>query len=262
MGNVRTRAFALAAASILFGAVLMATPSASAGPLEPALQGQLMQLFDGYNKAIAAGKVDDAVAMRSSETRKQMQEYLGSADKRKELLEFAKQSIPDTVEVKHTHLAKDGTGASIIVIAKKKIPNDVPPGGPPPGTVVTAEMVLNFVKEGGNWKFADQTFGMDPAKIVRCKNEAFEPIDAYDDSKMTSMGGPIDRVAFEADYTLVVVRVVDEENCAYLPNRAVIEKAGLNPDLLVPYAVVEIKGFPHKSDKQKVWVDHITIREE
>ena len=74
-----------------------------------------------------------------------------------------------------------------------------------------------------------------------------------------SMGGPIARVAFEPDYTLVVVRVVDEENCAYLPSRADIAKSGQNPDLLVPYAIISINGFPHKSDKQKIWAEKFSL---
>lgn len=37
-------------------------------------------------------------------------------------------------------------------------------------------------------------------------------------------------------------------------------EAGLNADLLVPYAIAEISGLPHKTDPQKVWADHITVR--
>jgi hypothetical protein len=234
-----------------------------AAALDPALQAQLLQIFDRHNAAIRAGKLDDALAMRSTETRNEVQDYLGSDAKRKELLEFIGESVPDTIEVQHAQLSKDGADATILVIAHKKIPADAAAqGGPPPGSVITVELTLNFVKEDGRWTFGDQVFGLDPTQIVACKNAAFEPIDAYDRSRNTSLGGPIARVAFEADYTLVVVRVLNEENCAYLPNRATIKKAGVNPDLLVPYAVVEIDGFPHKSDKQKAWVDHITIRED
>ena len=42
---------------------------------------------------------------------------------------------------------------------------------------------------------------------------------------------------FEANYTLLVVRVVDQENCAYMPNREAIQKSGPNLDLLVPITV-------------------------
>jgi hypothetical protein len=170
------------------------------------------------------------------------------------------EAIPDTIEVKHGSLSADGKSAAILIVATKKVPAKVPKGGPPPGSIMAMEMTLNFVSEGGQWKLGETVFGMDPAKIVPCKNPAFEPIDAYDDDKNVELGGPIVRVDFQPDYTLVVVRVVDEENCAYMPNREAIVKAGLNVDLLVPYAIAEISGLPHKTDPQKVWVDHITVR--
>ena len=233
-----------------------------AAPLDAALQTQLLQLYDRYNQAIAAGKVDEAVALRSSETRKSLRPYLGSKAKRRELVETVSQVIPDTVEVKHGTVAKDGKSAELQTIVTKKAPAKMPKGGPPPGSILTMELTLDFVIEGGQWKLGDTIFGMDPTKIAPCKNPAFEPIEAYDDDKNVDLGGPIVRVQFEADYTLVVVRVVDEENCAYMPNREAIQQAGLNLDLLVPYAIAEISGLPHRTDKQKVWVDHITVREE
>jgi len=244
--------------------VLAAVPGATAeaAPLDAALQTQLLQLYDRFNQAITAGKIDDALALRSSEAKKAMRPYLGSKTKRRELAETLADAIPDTIEIKHGSLAGDGKSASILIVATKKAPAKMPKGGPPPGSIMTIEMTLDFVTEGGQWKLGDTIFGLDPTKIVPCKNPAFEPIDAYDDSKNVELGGPIVRVEFEADYTLVVVRVVDEENCAYMPNREAIEKAGLNADLLVPYAIAEISGLPHKTDAQKVWVDHITVREE
>lgn len=254
----KLRGAALAIVSLL---VFGATPGRAA-PLDAALQTELMQLYDRHNQAIAAGKVDEAVAMRSSEPRKAIKPYLASKAKRRQLVEILTQGIPDTIEVKHGSLAKDGKSASILIVATNRAPAKMPKGGPPPGSIMTTEMTLNFVMESGQWKLGDTIFGLDPTKTVPCKNPAFEPIEAYDDSKNVELGGPIVRVQFEADYTLVVVRIVDEENCAYMPNRAAIEKAGLKPDMLVPYAIAEISGLPHKTDRQKVWVDHITAREE
>lgn len=249
---------ASAALAILLHATMLGVP-ARADPLDAALQTQLLQLFDRFNQAIAAGKVDDAVTLRSSEPKKAMRPYLGSPAKRRQLVEILKDAIPDTIEVEHGSLAKDGKSAAILLVATQKVPAKVPKGGPPPGSVITMEMTLNFVLEGGQWKLGETIFGMDPTKIVACKSTAFEPIDAYDDNRNVELGGPIVRVAFETDYTLVVVRVVDQENCAYLPNREGIQKAGLNADLLVPYAIAEISGLPHKTDPQKVWADHITV---
>ncbi len=254
-----TRLGKAGAALIVFSTVTVLCAAAPAKPLDAALQTQLLQLYDRHNQAIAAGKVDDAVALRSSEAKKALRPYLGSAAKRRELAAALTDAIPDTIEVKHGSLAEDGKSAAILIVATKQAPAKVPKGGPPPGSIMTMEMTLNFALEAGQWKLGETVFGMDPTKIVPCKNPAFEAIEAYDDNKNVELGGPIVRVQFEADYTLVVVRVVDEENCAYMPNREAIEKAGLKADLLVPYAIAEISGLPHKTDPQKVWVDHITV---
>src|SRR6185312_2620240 len=142
----------------------------------------------------------------------------------------------------------------------KTVPADQKiPGGPPPGTTMRSGLTLTFVKQGGAWKFDDQTFGMDPAKITPCKNDRNEPADAYDQNRTVSMGGPIARVDFQPDHTLIVVRVMDEENCAFLAARDELQKHGLDPANLVPYAIVEIEGSPHRSDKQKVLVDSLTV---
>lgn len=260
MRHARWSALKSALAAVMIAVSSLAT-AAWAGPLDPALQVQLLRLYDSYNKAIATGKLDEAVAMRSRQAREDIRKDMGSASARKEFLEFSVDVIPDTVEVKRTTLSKDGATAAILVIARRTIPRGAPPGAPPPGTVLANEVTLNFLKEDGAWKFDSPVFGPDPTAIIHCKNEAFEPLDAYDprDNVSMSMGGPIARVTFEKDYTLVVIRIVDEENCAYLPNRAAIAKSGLNPDLLIPYAIISIDGFPHKSDKQKIWAERFSV---
>jgi hypothetical protein len=249
---------------VLLGSVLFATLSPVAGstaPLDPALQQQLLDLYERYNKAIAAGKVDDALKTRSAATRKAMQKDLGSGQQRKEMLAFAASMIPDAIEVRHATIAKDGKSASILTIASKKIPADMKqvPGVPVPGSIARGELTLDFVKEGGAWKYDNQTFGMDPDKIVACTSIAYEPIEAYDDDRDLSLGGPIQRVDFNPDHTLVIVRVVEEEACAFMPDRATLEKAGLETAKLVPYAIIRIDGFPHRTDKQKVWIDRLSV---
>ncbi len=136
-------------------------------------------------------------------------------------------------------------------------------GGPAPGSTVDMELTLSFVKQADGWKLDDQLFGADPATLAQCKDTKYEPEAAYDTDKTVSLGGRIVRVDFQANHTLVVVRVVDEENCAFLrDNKEGQLKHGLQPDLLVPYAIVEIEGSPHRSDKQKVLVDKLNVQSE
>ncbi len=258
MTKFRVRSVAATGAWLLLSAFGMAA-SAWAEPLDPSLQAQLLNLYDRYNKAIIAGNFEAALGLRSAEARQALHEVMANPAERKQFPIFVAMTTPDTMEVRHTHLAKDGQSASILVIAHKTIPANAPPGGPPPGTVSVGELTLNFVKEGGAWRFDANVFGMDPSKLKACKNTAFEPIDAYDKDRNTSMGGPIVSIDYEADYTLLIVRVTDEEDCVYLPKKADLQTSGLNLDLLLPYAIADIEGFPHKSDPQKVWADHITV---
>jgi hypothetical protein len=242
---------------------LVARP-AFAAPLDAALQQQLLALFDSYNKAIAAGKLPDAVALRSAEVRKQMETEMKTAKGKSEFLAMAKMMTPDSLEVQHATINGAGDKAHIITVASKTIPKGQKiAGAPPPGSVVHSGLTLDFVKQGGAWKFDNQIFGHDPSKTVACKSYTNEPESAYNANSTTTMGGPIVRVDFQPTYTLIVIRVVDEENCAFLRGgKDELMKHGLDPAKLVPYAIVEIEGSPHKTDKQKFLVDSLKVTPE
>ena len=236
---------------------------AGAAPLDAALQAQLLDIYARYNQAIAAGKLPDALALRSAGNRAEMQKELKTAKDRTEFLSMARAMLPDSVVVQHASLNAAGQHARLVVALAKTIPpGRAAPDGPPPGSTQHAEATLGFVQQGGKWLFDEQIFGPDPTKIAACPDQKFEPESAYDLDRTVTLGGPIARVEFQADHTLVVVRVVDEENCAFLPNREELVKHGLDVTMLVPYAIVEIEGAPHRTDKQKVLVSDITVREE
>jgi hypothetical protein len=171
---------------------------------------------------------------------------------------------PDLLEVLHATINAAGDKAHIMTLATKTVPKDLKiAGAPPPGSVVHSGLTLDFVKEGGAWKFDNQIFGHDPRKTVACKSYTNEPDPAYNENSTTTMGGPIVRVDFQPSYTLIVIRVVDEENCAFLrSNKDELMKHGLDPAKLMPYAIVEIEVSPHKTDKQKFLVDTLTVTPE
>jgi hypothetical protein len=250
---------------IMLALLLAAPPAAQAAPLDAALQQQLLAVYDGYNKALLAGKLADAIKLRSAQTRASAQKEMPTAAARQRFLEMARTMVPDTLQVAHASINAAGDKASIITVAAKTIPKNVkiPPGGPAPGSTLRSELSLSFVKESDGWKLDDQTFGPDPASITACKNDKYEPETAYDSDRTVSMGGPIVRVDFQPDHTLVVIRVMDEENCALLrDNKEGLLKHGLAADKLVPYAIVEIEGSPHRTDKQKVLVDKLNVQSE
>lgn len=228
-------------------------PAAAATPMDPTLQQQLLGIYDSYNMEVPAGKLLDALKLRPAVMQAEAKKEMGTAAQRRDFLAMAQQMVPDTVKAEHASINAAGDKASIITVAAKTMQ----------GSTMHAEVMLAFVKESGGWKPDDETFGPDPTTIKACKDDKFESVAAYDTDKTVSIGGPIVRVDFQPDYTLVVVRVTDEEKCAFVhQNKEGLLKHGLDPAKLVPYATVEIDGSPHKTDGQKVLVDKLQVHEE
>ena len=231
-----------------------------ASPVDAALQKELLAVYDAFNSVLAAGDYDRAVAQRPAAVQEIFKDQLRTEEDRKAFTQMMGLMTPDALEVAHGRLSADGNRATLFTNASKTVPEGLnDPSAPPPGTVVFSELTLTFVREGGVWKFENQTFGPDPATIVTCSDARFEPIEAYDDGSSLSAGGPIARVEFNADHTLIVIRVVDEENCVFLPNRETLANFGFNADLLQPYAIVSIEGLRHKTDKQKIWAESLDV---
>ena len=248
-------------AFLVLQVLLGLTGTASAAPLDASLQADLLALYAQYNKALAAGSLKDAVALRTAEKQAEFRaETKRSAKAQANLLAMAGDLAPESVEPQHATLSADGLAATIITIGSKTIPANMKiPGGPKPGSVVRSEITLDFRKEGGTWKFDNQTFGMDPGQIKPCHDEAIEITSAYDNGRDLSFGGPIKSVDFKPDHTLLVIRVLDEENCAILPKREELAQRGINPDALVPYAIVDMSGYPHRTDSQRAMVTSLRI---
>ncbi|MGH6981332.1 MAG: hypothetical protein ACREFC_09015, partial [Stellaceae bacterium] len=235
-----------------------------AAPVSPELQAQLMALFNRWEHSLGDGKLAEAAAISVPDLRKQIIEAAKSKDDAAGLAAMAKSMTPDKLEPKHASLSKDGKHAVIVALATVKLPEnlklppDAPPDAPKPGQIIQNEITLKFEHESSDWKFAEQIFGMSPGQIKTCHDETTETRSAYDKGRSQSAGGPISRVEFKPDHTLIVFRVVDEENCAILPPKAKLA----NPAALEPYAIVTLDGFPHKSDKQRMWAETFKILED
>lgn len=251
---MRSRHKGAARLAVLALAMLL-SGSAWAAPVAPDVQTQLMTLYGKWQAALGQGKLADAAAISAPELSKQITDTMTNKEEAEGLSEMAKAMAPDKVEPQHGALSKDGRHVTIITLATKKIPIDakMPPEGPKPGSVLHFELTLRFERDGVGWKFAEQIFGGDPADIKACHDEASETVAAYDQGRSQSAGGPIRRVEFKADHTLVAFRVSDEEDCAILPPKDQLAKRGLDPAGLVPYALIEFSGYPHKTDKQRLW---------
>ncbi len=254
---------ALCARSLMIVALMLPALPATAVPLDAPTQQQLLGIFDAYDKAIDAGKLDAAMALMSTQLRDHAKSHLKTADDRRKALAMARMMVPDSITVVHSFINPPGTQARLVTVASKTVPKtQKDPNGPPPGTVVRNGMTLGFVKQGGAWKFDEQVFGADPTEVTGCKSETADPRESYDPGRNVSAGGPIVRVDFKPDYTLVVFSVVDEANCAFLPAKAGLAALGVDPALLVPYAIVELSGIAHRTDAQKMLAQGVQVHPE
>ena len=124
------------------------------------MQQQLLALYDSYNKAIAAGKMPDALALRSAETQAQARKEMKTAKDRQEFLAMAKMTIPDAVEVRHATINAAGDKAEMLTVVSKTFPPGKQiPNGPPPGSTAHSELTLSFAREAGAWKLDDLLYG-------------------------------------------------------------------------------------------------------
>lgn len=254
-GETRMRNWAAAILGLVF---LLAGP-ALAAPADPAQRDAALAVFNAWNKAVAAGKLNDALALRSADRRARISKDMKTAAQRRQVGEMLKAMLPDTVEVLHAAQNKDGSKMTLYTVVGRTVPpGQRREGMPPPGTRLQAEVALDFLREGGTWKFDNQTWGMDPSKLKPCTS-TFSGMDAFEERDNLQMGGQIRRVDFAADHTKVVIRMLDEENCIFLPSKARLTELGFDSDWLQPYAIIEIAAWPHRQDKQAVWAENITV---
>jgi hypothetical protein len=231
---------------------LAAVGGAWSAPMGHTLQQQLLGIYSHYNQEIAAGQLDDALALRSGDVRTELNQQLKTAKDRQDYLAGAAGMIPDRLAVQHASVNEAAGRALVVALADKTLPSGR----------VENEIDLAFVQEGGVWKLGPLTVGPGPADIRHCPNTTYDPISTYDTSKPVSLAGRIRQVDVASDHILLRVLSGNVETCVFLPNESVLRQHGLDPNIFQPFRTVEISGVAQRSDPQKVMVNNITVRAE
>jgi hypothetical protein len=254
MNVMRTLLFALA----IWSGVLAAP--AGAAPIDPALQAELLKIYESFNAAVRKGDFKAAIATRDRESRASIEKHLRTEKQRKDFIAQNRAMLPTRLEVQEGEVIGGGDAAELQAVATLLAPRHVRgKNGVPADGIVQQPVSLEFKREGGAWRYVGPTFRMAPSQIVKCDENVPESEAAFDDNSNLSLGGLIKRVKFADAYTAIVIDVVGEENCLYLPNKAFLQKAGLNTDLLEPRAMLEAEGYKHKTDRQKAWVTGMNV---
>jgi hypothetical protein len=209
---------------------------------------ELKEAFDKYNLIAAVpGKTLEALELRTAKIKEGALEFMKDEEGKNMTEGMMQAMVPVSYVVDHVVAKKSGeVGVNCTGTFISGDPDDH-------GKQVRVEFELTFLKEDGVWKVGDFALHNDPDKIERSANQAFEDDSNYDSGANTSMGGRVVSVKFEADHTLVAVRVTNQEVLVTLPNKEALEKTGFKTEQLVPWSYVEVAGYPHKTDSLKVW---------
>ena len=98
------------------------------------------------------------------------------------------------------------------------------------------ECDIQFKNDTDHWKLESLLFLSDLDKIVRPSNLTYNPEDA-DLEKEGNIGGRIVRTEFNHGYTLVIIRVLDEENAVFLKDKEELLKDGISLKELEPWNI-------------------------
>ncbi len=236
--------------------VALATLAGGRAMADDGLQAELTGVLERYYAAQRAGDFDAWMAVCSQDFRGMVAGGFSSEEEKQAFLAWQQKATPRSFQVLHLESGGEDGAATLYTVTDGQRPPDSPDGE---WIDAQAEVDVSFVKEADGWKVAMVMVGTDPASIQRSADDSFEPIEAYDTGTYTNLGGRIVRAEFRDDHTLVVVRLLDEEEFVYLPSRQELEEMGFNPDLLVPHANVEVEGHPHLKDKFKVWATGLNV---
>lgn len=202
------------------------------------------RLFDAYNGAAKTGDVKKMLSMRTMEQRESIKSQIKKGDEREAFVLIARAQAPESYEVQHVSATAHGLGTTLYVLAQyAAMPEIERPR-------CRAEESISFKKEKGEWRIDSILALADPDKIKRPKDLKFDYKEA-DTSVSSGLGGRIVKTEFFADHTLVILRVMDEDDAVFLPAREVLLKSGMPLEELDPWKLHEFTGYPHKTDKLK-----------
>jgi hypothetical protein len=224
------------ALTLLFGSLIM---------------GQTMQdftrIYDKYVAAVRKGSFGEVSALFSQEMKKE----LDSKEDQERFMTFAKFMAPASYEPQFLTLLDGGQKAELQVVATLNVPEDIQKERNLPPTQ-RLELTLNFVKEGGQWKWDMPTIHGDPDKRARPKDLKMGSRSEYKEGSNMEMGGQILRLEKQASGTVYVIRVLDEEIAVFIP-------AAIVSGEFVPGSVLQVHGAENKSDKLKFWADEAAL---
>jgi hypothetical protein len=226
--------------SLLIGLLLSVVIINVAGAQDAA---DLGRIFDAYNAAAKAGDVEKMLSLRTAESQKEIRAQIVKKEDRNMFLLLGRAQIPESYQLEHVSWAKDGKRATLYVLGQFAAMAEVQ------RPRMRQEESISFKKENG-WKIELTRPLGDPDKVKRPKDLTRDSQNANLNAT-GNIAGRIVKTEYKPDYTLVILRVMDEDNAVFLPAKEVLVKAGVPLTDLEPWKLQEFSGHPHKTDKLK-----------
>jgi len=213
-------------------------------PAQQDLQAKVIAVYKQYCNAAKAGNFEAVVAVKSAEVKKEIQQRLKTKKDKTLFLEWERLQIPESYEVQHLEYDSIKYEVNLYLLSLYE-------GNEKFGTERgKKEMLLTFKNEANTWKLHESLSLGDPDKIIRPKDLTYDTLQ-IDEEQEGEVGGRIIKTEFCKEYTLVVLRVMDEENAIFLPSKDELAKERFNFHELDPWNLYAFTGHPHKTDKLK-----------
>jgi hypothetical protein len=208
------------------------------------------KIYDSYLAAVKTGGYREVSAFLSRE----MLQDIKSADDKEEFLLMAKYMAPVSYETRSMTLSDGGRKAEVEALITVQLPEEIrKEQNLPP--VQRAEVLLRFVKEGGQWKMGPPLILGDPDQRARPKDLDMGSQADYEYRPNLQVGGTILSMEKQAAGTVFLIRVVDEEIAAMVP-------AAMVSSEFLPGRILVLRGGEHKSDKLKFWAGEASLHQQ
>lgn len=200
-------------------------------------------VYDNFNKAILNSDLDGALKFRTVEAKKSVEDFSKSPEDKADTLKVLSAMCPISSEVEHMDV--EGNKATVYI-------NGVFSNPEIPAETVNQSMMIYFGQEDGEWKMGTINYISGAEQIKKSPDDKFESQENYDMNATTSIGGRIVSVKFENEYTLVVVRMLDEDDLVFLPKKEELLKAGIKAEELEEWKILQVEGNKHKTNPMKI----------
>lgn len=211
---------------------------------------EFTKIYDSYLAAVKTGSYEQASAFLSSEVR----DSLKTPADQTEYMEMVKQMDVVHYETQYVSVAKDGQKADVDLIVTVAVPEQAQKEQKLPPTR-RGEVILKFVKEGGQWKMDSPLLLGDPDQLPRPKDLDMGSRSDYAEGANTEVGGPILKAEKQTAGTVYLLRQPNQVIAVFVP-AAKVSTAFVSGSVLV------VHGAENKNDKLKIWAESAELYQE